>query len=161
MLGLELTYSDETATIGVWRSMGISIWHGTSPKAPHFNALRSAYSAAVSYGSGKLVTFQVISEISKPTISKEDRDAIRELQTSYGPKTLGAAQVVEASGLRGTATRAFLTGISVMSPTPTKTVPTVSEGAAWLAEKAKGVAAADEIVSAVNALRKLGKESRF
>lgn len=161
MIGLELIFTDSAATIGVWKHVGISVWHGSKPQKDHFEALVRCYDLALAYSKDRLTTLQVITDVSVPKLTDADRQSIRELQTKYGPKTMGAAQIVEAGGLRGTAARAFLTGISVVSATPTKTVATVDDGAAWLVSKASDLGTAAELAQAVADLRRRGNESRF
>jgi hypothetical protein len=133
------------------------------PDVAFFKALRGVEDAVLAAHPAGLAIFNLIRKPGKMFIMDgAARDAATRLAADMAPRTLGIANVVEATGFFAATARTIIGSVAVMtqSRVPQRTLDSVNEAVPWLCERMRSKASRDvtelELHAWVNTLRNTG-----
>lgn len=146
MSEIEVLHDEPQFAIAARRNLTLALWRD-APQAGWFRAIREKswpYAGRWPDGAGWINL--IVS--GTPSFSEEMRREAAEVSKRDDLYTLGTANIVALDGLRGSATRAFLGTIFLLSrsKTPTKVFATPEDAASWLAPRLGPPWTSDEIL---------------
>lgn len=153
---LELIYGDDGMCVSSWGALLIGVWW--RPSTLREMEILAESQRALIEEQGMVSTLSVMRHELSLRVDEEMRSRGAEMAREFGPNTLGAATVVEASGMRANVFRSVVTGIYLTARTQTQyqVLSSIREGVQWVLKipgtEAKLCTQGNSIVPAVQGL---------
>jgi hypothetical protein len=138
-LRANITHQGDGLTMVAFGPVCIAIWNA-QPTRTLFEVQRSSLASAVLKAPGEALFLCVVASDARPP-EQDIRDASSAMITGHGKSLAGCACVIEGSGFRAAITRTVLSGIVLITRTPSPVVffDSVASALPWLQKRSTRV----------------------